>query len=110
VGTLAVRDNSIVAFATTYAAESEIRACADRINALAASGRLSARVARTLPLSEARRAHELIEDKDVRCWELLARPMFGAMPTLSLPVRRRHGTRDLPSRISAARIGLGVDR
>jgi hypothetical protein len=85
VGTLAVRDNSIVAFATTYATESEIRACADRINALAASGRLSAHVARTLPLSKAQWAHELIEDKDVRCWELLARPMFGAMPTLSLP-------------------------
>jgi len=28
--------------------------------------RLGARVARTLPLSEARRAHELIEAKDVR--------------------------------------------
>ena len=85
MGALYVKDISIVGFATTYATELEIRACADRINALAASGRLSARVARTLPLSEARRAHELIEDKDVRCWELLARSMFGAMPTLSLP-------------------------
>jgi hypothetical protein len=74
-----------VGFATIYATGSEIRACADCINVLAVSGRLSAHVAHTLPLSEARRVHELIEDKDVRRWELLARSMFGAMPTLSLP-------------------------
>jgi hypothetical protein len=41
VGTLYVKDNSIVGFATTYATESEMRACADRINALAASRRAS---------------------------------------------------------------------
>ena len=41
MGALYVKDISIVGFATTYATESEIRACADRINALAASGRAS---------------------------------------------------------------------
>jgi NADPH:quinone reductase-like Zn-dependent oxidoreductase len=43
-----------------------MRACADRLNALAEAGRLSAKIAITLPLSEARRAHEMIEDKDLR--------------------------------------------
>jgi NADPH:quinone reductase-like Zn-dependent oxidoreductase len=43
-----------------------MRACADRLNALAEAGHLSAKVAITLPLSEARRAHEMIEDKDLR--------------------------------------------
>jgi len=66
IGALYVKDISITGFAITYATVEEMRACADRINALAASGRLSAKVARTLPLSEARRAHELIEAKDVR--------------------------------------------
>jgi NADPH:quinone reductase-like Zn-dependent oxidoreductase len=43
-----------------------VRACADRLNALAEAGRLNAKVAITLPLSEARRAHEMIEDRDLR--------------------------------------------
>ena len=43
-----------------------VRACADRLNALAEAGRLNAKVAITLPLSEARRANEMIEDRDLR--------------------------------------------
>jgi NADPH:quinone reductase-like Zn-dependent oxidoreductase len=60
------RDISITGFAVTYATDAEMRACTQRINALAEAGRLSAKVARTRPLAEARRAHELIEDKDRR--------------------------------------------
>jgi len=60
------RDISITGLAITYATDAEMRACAQRINALAEAGRLTAKVARTLPLAEARRAHELIEDKDRR--------------------------------------------
>jgi hypothetical protein len=40
-----------------------MRACADRLNALAETRHLSTKVAITLPLSEARRAHEMIEDR-----------------------------------------------
>jgi NADPH2:quinone reductase len=66
MGSLYINDISIVGFAITYATAAELRACADRLNELAASGRLKARVARTLPLSRAREAHELIEAKDQR--------------------------------------------
>ena len=66
VGALYVKDISIAGFAITYATIAEMRACADRLNALTAAGHLSAKVAITLPLSEARRAHEMIEDKDLR--------------------------------------------
>ena len=65
-GALYVRDISIRGFAITYATVAEMRACADRLNALAEAGRLNAKVAITLPLSEARRAHEMIEDRDLR--------------------------------------------
>ena len=50
-------------FAITYATVAEMRACADRLNALAETRHLSTKVAITLPLSEARRAHEMIEDR-----------------------------------------------
>ena len=43
-----------------------MRACADRLNALAETRHLSTKVAITLPLSEARRTYEMIEDKDLR--------------------------------------------
>ena len=66
VGALYVKDIAIIGIAITYATSAEMRASADRLNTLAAAGRLRARVARTLPLSEARHAHELIEAKDVR--------------------------------------------
>ena len=66
IGSLYVNDVSIVGFAITYATAAEMRVCAARINELAATGRLKAKVARTLPLSQARRAHELIEAKDQR--------------------------------------------
>jgi NADPH:quinone reductase-like Zn-dependent oxidoreductase len=66
VGALYVNDISIVGFAITYATPAEMRACADRINALAAAGRLHAKVARTMSLAEARQAHMLIEDKTAR--------------------------------------------
>ncbi|CAN5907229.1 zinc-binding dehydrogenase [soil metagenome] len=66
IGALYVKDISIIGFAITYATPIEMRACADRINTLAASGILKARVARTLPLSDARQAHLLIEDKTQR--------------------------------------------
>jgi NADPH:quinone reductase-like Zn-dependent oxidoreductase len=66
VGALYVKDISITGFAITYATVAEMRACADRLNALAEAGRRSAKIAITLPLSEARRAHEMIEDKDLR--------------------------------------------
>lgn len=66
IGSLYVKDISIVGFAITYATPAEMRACADRINGLAAAGQLKARVAITLPLSQARQAHLLIEDKAAR--------------------------------------------
>ena len=66
VGALYVNDITIVGFAITYATVEEMQACAARINALAAAGRLRGTIARRLPLSAAREAHRLIEDKSVR--------------------------------------------
>jgi NADPH:quinone reductase-like Zn-dependent oxidoreductase len=66
VGALYVNDVSIVGFAITYATVAEMRAAAERINALAGAGRLRGAIARRLPLSQAREAHRLIEDKSVR--------------------------------------------
>lgn len=66
VGALYVHDISIIGFAITYATVAEMRACAERINELAATGRLRGAIARRLPLSQAREAHRLIEDKAVR--------------------------------------------
>ena len=65
-GALYVNDITIVGFAITYATVEEMQACAARINALAATGRLRGAIARRLPLSAAREAHRLIEDKSVR--------------------------------------------
>jgi NADPH:quinone reductase-like Zn-dependent oxidoreductase len=66
IGSLYVNDASIVGFAITYATPAEMKACAERINALAAAGRLRATIARRLPLSQAHEAHRLVEDRSVR--------------------------------------------
>lgn len=66
IGALYVKDISITGFAITYATVAEMRAASERINTLAAAGKLRTRVAQILPLAEARRAHELIEAKDAR--------------------------------------------
>jgi NADPH:quinone reductase-like Zn-dependent oxidoreductase len=65
VGAAYTRDVSLRGFVISNASVTDLAACARVINAMLAAGSLSARVAQVLPLSEARRAHELIERGEV---------------------------------------------
>lgn len=61
VGELYTRDLSLLGFAISNASVADLAAAAATTNGLLAQGRLAVRVAEVLPLSEARRAHELLE-------------------------------------------------
>lgn len=61
IGQLYLHDISIHGFVISNASVDDLAAAAQAINGMLADGRLTARVAERLPLSEARRAHELME-------------------------------------------------
>jgi NADPH:quinone reductase-like Zn-dependent oxidoreductase len=61
VGPFYTKDARAVGFTITTAAPTEMSEAATAINALLAAGRLRMRIARVLPLTEARAAHRLVE-------------------------------------------------
>ncbi len=61
IGQLYLNDISIHGFVISNASVEDLAAAAQAINRLLADERLPARVAKTLPLAEARQAHELME-------------------------------------------------
>jgi len=62
VGAFYTKDCSLHGFAITNATAEELQDCAKAINEWLAKGKLLARVDRVMPLAEAARAHQLIED------------------------------------------------
>jgi NADPH2:quinone reductase len=61
-GAFYTKDCSMHGFAITNATVEELQECAKLINEWLAKGKLSARIARVMPLAEARGAHQLVED------------------------------------------------
>lgn len=62
VGAFYTKDCSLHGFAITNATAEELQDCARAINEWLVKGKLAARVDRVMPLAEAARAHQLIED------------------------------------------------
>jgi NADPH:quinone reductase len=65
VGPFYVKDCSLHGFAMFNAPAEEQRACAEQINEWLRTGRVKARIARTLPLAEAAEAHRLQEENTI---------------------------------------------
>ncbi|MGA8593187.1 MAG: NADPH:quinone reductase [Bryobacteraceae bacterium] len=62
VGAFYTKDCSMHGFAITNATAQELQDCASAINGSLAKGKLSARIDRVMPLTQAAAAHQLIED------------------------------------------------
>jgi NADPH2:quinone reductase len=62
VGAFYTKDCSMHGFAITNARSRELQDCANAINQSLAAGKLTARISRVMPLSEAAAAHRLLED------------------------------------------------
>lgn len=73
VGELYPRDLGVIGFAISNASAADLADAARAINRLLGRGLLAARVAETLPLSDARRAHELLAAGGLR-GRILIRP------------------------------------
>jgi NADPH:quinone reductase len=65
VGPFYVKDCTLHGFAMFNAPAAEQRACAEQINQRLAEGKLSARIGRVMPLSEAAEAHRLQEENTI---------------------------------------------